>query len=412
MIKDSIILLLGKTSLKIFLLAYSFIAALSLTKETFAEFQLIVGLLNIVIQPSIIISLFITYYGSISPKFMQKANLRFMMTNMNKVFFIGLALFSLFFGLVGFAITNMLNISSYIPLTIASITIFGAIGCNYYFGYFQALENFRIISISYFLLGITTFFLAFIWYFLGGGLYSFLLIQTLSFFTVLSFLKIIADNTLKDDSEHKYVEKNKDQTEYLIVLAVALISFFTFYNLDIFTARMVLTSENSSSYIRIGFIGKISFLVSSAIATVVFPKASKAFRAGENSWHYFFKGFATFFLISIFSSTIIYLFSDSIFYTLFKELEQNYEAILLIILATGILQSIIYFIVSYKMAENSIHSSLIMLLILVLQYTAMSMNHDSTESIAINSLIVSIIGVILLSIKIIAEQLRSKKNLA
>ena len=63
------------------------------------------------------------------------------------------------------------------------------------------------------------------------------------------------------------------------------------------------------------------------------------------------------------------------------------------------------------MAENSIHFSLIMLLILVLQYTAMSMNHSSVQSIAINSLIVSIIGVILLLAKMIAEQLQSKKNL-
>ena len=394
----SLYFLVAKTGFKGLVFLYTILVARSISASLFSEFQLLIGLVNILVQPSIVLSLFVSRSGWESGDSQESQISRLKAihkASLSKVLWLSVVVggflcaffpvFSHFFG-----VDSFLAYFSCVAMVVAFLIM------NYFLGFAQATQDFQVMGTIYLVTGAAIVIVT------GGALYFFnsslemvLVTQLFGYCLGAGLIWLRSKKLFRNVDPLPSI--NFKQRSYYFALTSCLVFFFLHYFLDIYVVKSVMDEESTNTYIRIAFIGKIAFIISSTLGVIVFPKASMAVEKGESAREYFFKGLAVFLVLSVTSATGLYFASNDLLQMIFKikfdESGQLFR-LLIIILSASVAQAVIFFLIHYSMAKLVRWPAWLMMGLLGLQLSLNLYDSSTLEQIAINSLVPGLVGVI------------------
>ncbi|MEM4267301.1 MAG: hypothetical protein QXK37_00555 [Candidatus Woesearchaeota archaeon] len=103
---------------------------------------------------------------------------------------------------------------------------------------------------------------------------------------------------------------------YIVRAAILSIFFAVILNIDVFIAKLFLTSEESGNYAAAALLGKLPFFIASSFVTIIFPKAAELESDGKDSSFLLKYGIISTSVLS-FGLTLLYFAFPSFFVGLF-----------------------------------------------------------------------------------------------
>lgn len=394
LLKDSFLLIIFKSISKVLLLGFVVIVANYLTQEEFGDFQFTISLTNICVQPMIIISMIITRIGCNYPLEKQGNHLRWLHDKLQMLWILGIVLLIGSFYLIDPLIAKIANIEASKSITIAGITIAFHLLFFYYLGFLQALEAFKEIALVFCSVGCFTLILGFTVIFWNLGIRFIYLSQAIAVMLTVTIMSIMVDHQLP---KQPIRAQNHDflTLRFCLLMLFSICVFFILNNMDIIAVKIMFNRSQAGYYGRLELISKFSFILSSSIAMVIFPRISKIYEQGKDPVAYLIKGTALYFLTSILVIVLLLLFSGNIVQMLYrKEFTGDITIVLLISIAKMFL-SYIFIVINYESAVVDLWLGYLLGGLLVVQSVMFWLNHNTLHQIATNIAVSSILGAII-----------------
>ncbi len=393
--KDSVFLILFKTLHKVLLIGFIIIIARRLTQEEFGDFQFVMGIANLIVQPTIIITLIIARVGCSFSFETQRENLQWLYQRFRPYTIIVSFVIVVFFALLDPWLRELGNVEEAGSFIIAGLFIAIHIPYSFNTGVLQALEAFRAIGLLFFIIGCITLTLGLGMIWLNTGVLYAYTVQAfailLSLFIMIKVVKRLLPKNSKPVKGYSF-----SLHKFSLYIFIATIAFFILFNMDIILTKILFNRVEAGYYSRLELIGKMSFLLSSSIAMVIFARASKDYGQGKDPITFLVKGSALYMGISFSAGILILLFSKYFFYILCGSSFVVNKYILSLLITAKIFQSYIFLLINYQGAVIKYRIAYIIGGILIVQSAMFTLNHDTLSQIAINILIPSIAGSIIL----------------
>ena len=406
-LRDSVFLIVFRTFAKLFLLGFVLIAGGYLSQEEFGDFQFIMSVINLSIQPTIVVTLIITRISCSFPPETLKKNLRWIYQRSRLYLIVTFIFVIALFSLTDSWLSEVANIQTAGLITIAGLIIIAHLIYNYNLGFLLSIESFRAIGLLTFSIGFITLSIVLVVICQGLGiLYVLGTYATAIILTLLAMFMVIARKLPKESMS---ATKNSFPVmKYGILIFLSMAAFFIIFNMDILVIKVLFSRTEVGYYASLELVGKISFLFSSSLAMVIFPKVSKIYERGENPTPYLIKGSLSFFVLSILGMIVILFFSEEFFQIIFGNDFVGDLSILTLILFAKIFQSYIFLLINYEGAVIDRWMVYWISGVLVMQSVMFLLNHDTLHQIATDIVVPSVIGSIVLLLHILIK----RKNLA
>lgn len=390
-LREAVFLFAGKTVFKILVFLFTILVAKHFSEEEFGDFQFVCSIINVLSQPTVIISLIIARIGCSFQDGSRPNNLRFFLNKNRKWLLFLIIVVPIIFWLFDSSLANIAKVGARGSFVFAGILISCTFVLNFLIGILQSLEKFYAIGFLFLLLGVLNIILGFFMVNFGLGIVYAYVVQAFAVITALLSAYLIIHRMLPGAGLEIGVNTfSVPHFSYLAMISVGI--FFFLYNMDIIASKMFFDRADAGYYARLALIGKISFLLASSLALVIFPKVSKAYEAGSNPTPYLVKGTISFIILSIICFVaIISTAKGGAGYIFGNDFEIN-MTILILIVISGICQSYIYILINYGTAIINYGILGIMGCVMIFQGIFFLKYHDSLFQIAIDVLIPSILG--------------------
>ena|GEM_PF-4540801 len=408
----SLYFLVAKTGFKGLIFLYTILVAKHLPASSFSDFQLLIGLVNILVQPSMVLGLFVSRsgweagdtYGHQISRLKSIYNSTMLYVLLASIV-VGILLSSLFPVFSHFFAIN--SLSAYLTCVAIVLAFFLM---NYFLGFAQATEDFHVMGTTYLLVGVAILVVTgFVLFFSEASLEIVLITQLFGYCLGAGFLWSRCRTLFSSATALSNIKFKKPS--YYVALTLCLVLFFLCYYMDIYVVKSVMDEESTNSYIQIVFIAKIAFIVSSTLGAIVFPKASKAAEKGKSAREYFFIGMAVFLFLSIMSAIVLYFASNDLLQLIFKvQFDEAEELFLLlvIVLSASVVQAVVFFLIHYSMAKLVKWPAWLMLVLFCFQLLLNVYDHSTPAVVATNSLVPGLIGIVVFLVFIFLY--RNKQN--
>ncbi len=361
------------------------------TQEEFGDFQFIVSVTNIFVQPLIISSLIVTKVGcNFSPE-TRINNLRWFFQQKRVPLAVTIVLLLIFSYLIDPWLTKLGGIDAAGSFTIVGFFIASNVLYFYYIGFLQVLESFRSIGLLLSLEGIIRLALGLATAWMGLGILYFYATQATSFTIFVIVMIAVINHQLPKEAIPPSTDNSID-SNFSILIFLSIVSFFILYNMDIVVTKLLFDRVQAGYYARIELIGKISFILSSSIAMIIFPRASKIYGQGKDPISYLIRGTGLYFSLSLLMIVSIFMFSGEIFQYIFSEGLSGSPFIILLIVTAKIFQSYIFILINYEGAVIDRWMTYLLGGLLLTQCTMFSLNNTTLQQVAINILVPSVLG--------------------
>jgi O-antigen/teichoic acid export membrane protein len=292
-------------------------------------------------------------------------------------------------------LTKIAKIRASGSFAIAGIIMSATLIFNYLIGILQSLERFYAIGLLFFSAGLLNIILGFALVSLDLGVVFAYGAQALAIILVLAVAVFMINRILPREGVAS--EIGRFSVSHFSLLAVTSIGiFFILYNMDVIASKVLFDRRTAGYYARMALIGKVSFLLASSLALIIFPKVSKAYDSNENPAPYLFKGTVSFLGMSLVGLVCIIAFAKIGSPIIFGEGFVLDIKILFLIVFAGIFQSYIFILLNYGTAIIDKGIVYCMLGLLALQSSMFILNHSSLIRIGINMFVPSLLGAIYL----------------
>ena len=409
-LRDSFVLIALKSLNKVLFFAFVLVVAKYLGQEDFGDFVFIVGVINLVSSPIVtIVSLIVARIGCSFPSETYMNNLRWFYQKYRLyTFSSSLFIIILFFMAEPWLIEHT-KIRAHGSFSVAGVIMAGHIIFSYNLGILQAIESFRAIGILFFLIGCLTlaFGIGMVWWNLGI-IYAYSA-QALAFMISMAAMVWVVNTVLpkRPISPENY---SFSISKFSILIFISIIAFFILNSMDVIMVKLLFNRMEAGYYTRLEVFGKIFFVLSTSLATVLFPRVSKIYERDGNPTLYLIKGTASFFILSIPIMLVFLLFSENFFSAIYEDSFAVNTNILLLILIANVFQSYIFLLINYEGAV--IDRGMVYWIggILAVQSVMFSLNHGSLYQIAINILVPSSIGSVVLLTHVLFKNMKLFAN--
>lgn len=349
LLSASIILIFSRMALQLTNFIYNVLMAKQFTHKEFGDFIVIMAFINILGVPASVVSNLISRLTS---EFYAKGILSSSWRYISKIFNWMAAGFIFISVLVFFADSRLMNIfnmdiESGFFIGILCIGTFYLL--NVVIGFLQGAEKFIKLSLIFIFMamlrllgaGFTN------WFDLSVPVALWIVCST----TAIPLLYYFFGIRRTRPSYSSIPEINITMSKNYIVWCGVIFLFFSIFNrYELLFVKIQFDSFLSGDYSKISLIGSACFMAGSCVTMVIFPKTSRLYDQGEDPAKYFIKGVLLLLFLGIFSILTIRLIPSFILNIFFKSFGIVNRQILFPVVLSGILQSIIYMIVSYEVA--------------------------------------------------------------
>jgi O-antigen/teichoic acid export membrane protein len=395
LLRETVLLLVSKIAFKGFIFFALLIAAKRLSQVDFGDFQLLNNLVNAIVLPGFAISLVVARIGCAFPALEMRENLSAFHLRFRKVALLAAAAIWVAFMIIEVPLSHLVDIRTRGAVILAGLLTVLNLLLNYYIGFFQALERFHPISVSFLMMGVLTLLFSGLWYYFD---LSTILIYSLQASAVL--LTVIFNEWLLSRilpvpvAELKWPEIEAKKFTLITILASG--AFFAIFYMDLFVAKMFLPADSAGYYARFSFIGKISFLMSSTLATIIFPRVAKAFDAGQSSIRYLLKSGLALGGVSAVAFVLSVVLAPYLSTYLFGHEFQLNAELMYLILITGTLQSLLYLLLNYAIARMNTWVPTLMCVLMLLQAGIFGFSHKDVKVITLIPLVIVLLALSIL----------------
>ncbi len=393
--RNSVFLIVLRMMSKVLLFGFTLTLARYLSQKEFGDFQFILSFINIFVCPMIIITMVVARLGCSYTLETQMNNLRWLWKR-------GWLSLSVLFGftvILSYFLDPWLiqfgKIESAGSGILAGIFIGISLFFYYGLGILQAIESF--IAIGWLLLfgASVTFVSGLVVRYLGLNILYGYLAQIIGLALSLLAMFIVIQYKLPSRAlqpgNHKFSVR---KFSFLMLISVG--SFFLLYNMDILASRIWFDRVDAGYYARLELIGKISFVLSSSIGLIIFPRVSKLHEKGEDPSKYLIRGSLLYFVFSAVTVVLILVFYKEIFAAIFGSSFVCNNTILLLILIAKTFQAYIFILINYEAAVIDRRMVFWVMGILAAEGMMFLLYHGSLQQIPVNIMLPSIVGTVLL----------------
>lgn len=362
-----------------------------LSQEDFGDFQFVISFNIVFSQMIVVLTLVITRIGCSFPSEKLGNHLRWLYQKGMPYLVTSFILLTVFFYLIDPWIVKLANIHKTGSIAITGLAITFYLLMAYHLGFLQTMESFRTIGLLFFMIGCLTlvFGLPIIWY--NVSILYVYSAQAAAIFITLLVMMVIVDRALPKQpipvANHSF---SIPKFSVLMVLSVG--AFFILYSMDILATKLFFNRMTAGYYARLEIIGKISFVLSTSIAMIIFPKASKIYDQGKDPISYLTKGSLLYFGLSVLAMAPILLFSEEIFHSIFGMSLTGSPVLLPLIVAAKIFQSYIFILINYESAVVDRWMVYILGGLVFLQIAMFLNYHNSLMQVVINIMVPSVLG--------------------
>ena len=382
-LKESVLLIFFRMMFKVSQLGFLLLVARYLSQENYGDFQFIAGIINLISQPAIVLTLIIARIGCCFSESTQLGNMKFFFNQWKNRIIILFVITIAIFGAIDKPLGRIGRIETEGAIFFAGITIAATFVFNFIIGFFQAKESFLKIGILYFITGLAILLLCAVAVVTDLG--------TLSIYGTEAFGRVIAllialflIISLMPKEETPIGAKRIPSNEYNIWLFFTMIAFFIAYNMDILLVKAIFDRTTAGGYLRMDLAGKLMFMLGSTIAIIIFPKTSKAFNAKKNTTLVLFKGTIIFLFITCIAATVLIIFQTEIFSLIYGSSFDTHSKVLIFIILNRISEAYIFILINYLAAIMSSFILYCLSGLVLIQGIMLFANHDNLLQVAMN----------------------------
>ncbi len=320
-----------------------------LGQEEYGDFQFVAGVINLLAQPTMVMTLIVTRINCNFTGAAFKNNVKWFFKRYN---WAALSIFltsALLFTLLDRHFVTVGNVGTRGTFMVAGVTVSLSMVINYYLGFLQALEDFRGIGIIFLVIGIFTLLTGVVVVVTDAGILWAYASESVSRIIALAVLLWLIWNRLPANSQPASV-KQFSISRYTFYLFFSMMAFFCAFNMDIFAVKGLFNRMLAGYYLRLDFVGKLMFLLGSTFAIIIFPRSSKEFENGGNPIGILMKGSVIYWGFSALVAICIVSFSDTMFSLIFGKSFDVDKTLLIMLISARICQSYIYILINYLAA--------------------------------------------------------------
>jgi O-antigen/teichoic acid export membrane protein len=340
---DVVWLFASRMAFKVGVLVYTILAARTLSKSGFGDFQVLNGLINVFTQPALVIPMYVSQKlirqlpasGHYSSRELHSSLRRFRQYGYIAAAFIGLLSF--------WSTSFIFGIANRGAIVMSSLTIALVLGYYYLIGLEQAFNRFRDVSSSFLISGICIALaavLSSIWK-LDLTLWLMMQLGAMIVGTVFLFFKVSNFTGIQIHFSHARGSPvdHPSNFENFMVYAGTYSVFFLVLNFDSFAAKYILNSNMAADYIQLNFLGKISFVLASSIAMFVFPKLVQGSFDGADWFWKLLRMLGFYLLVCLLLLAILAINPGNIYWALFGRSVATPQSLLVPLLIGSFLQA-------------------------------------------------------------------------
>lgn len=346
---QSLSLLLLRGVFKLFQFVFLFLVAHYLSQEEFGDFTFVAGVVNLIVQPTLILSLVVARLSCSYPLENRLANMRWLLVHGKKRICIAFILIATAFYLLDPALSIIGNLGTRGAFAVAGVTIAGTILFNYYLGFVQALEAFKAIGILFASLGLSMLLLGGAAVGLDMGMLGVLSGEALSRIALLIaavwiILRLLPVQSVRPPKRSFHVYR------YGAILFITMLAFFVSFSMDTIVVKTLFNRTEAGYYLRLDFIGKMIFLLGSTFAVIIFPRVCKACEVNADPKPLLYR-YGLLFAVGLAASFLfLALFSDNIFRILYEPDFDTDTMLLWTIAFARAIQSFFFILINYLSA--------------------------------------------------------------